>query len=284
MFWTQHDLSDLVYIFNQFDLSESIELVGKDTVTKYRLLRLRAVTKSLGSEKAIGKDISDGTGRIAEAITAIELQTEQPGETVGYRMIIDEDEEGSGIRTEPHPPPPPFRAFYQSSGVPRIMEPVADLDINGKKQQILQILRVIDPRLKDIKSEGLMLYGDIDTGSLIPLPVLGGTMARLASLALYILNAPNGVVLVDEIENGLHYSVMFKVWKAVALAARESDTQVFATTHSWECIKAAHQAFTLDGKYDFRLHRLGWIDGKIGAVTYDQETLDAAIKAGLEVR
>jgi len=113
---------------------------------------------------------------------------------------------------------------------------------------------------------------------------MGGGMVRLTNLAVYIGNAPNGVVLVDEIENGLHYSVMFKIWKAIALAARESDAQVFATTHSWECIKAAHQAFTLDGKYDFRLHRLGRIDGKIGAVTYDQETLDAAIKAGLEVR
>lgn len=51
------------------------------------------------------------------------------------------------------------------------------------------------------------------------------------------------------IENGLHYSTMVEVWKAIAEAARRAETQIFATTHSWECIKAAHEAFTADDTY-----------------------------------
>ena len=68
------------------------------------------------------------------------------------------------------------------------------------------------------------------------------------------------------------------------MAARESDVQVFATTHSWECIQAAHEAFESEKQYDFRLHRLGWLNGEIKAVTYDKESLSASLKAELEVR
>jgi AAA15 family ATPase/GTPase len=119
---------------------------------------------------------------------------------------------------------------------------------------------------------------------LIPLPVMGGGIVRLTRLSLYIGNAPKGVVLVDEVENGIHYSVMDKVWKAIGEAARRFDAQVFATTHSRECIVAAHKAFTENGSYDFRLHRLEKVNKAISVITYDQKSLAAAIDTGLEVR
>jgi AAA15 family ATPase/GTPase len=129
-----------------------------------------------------------------------------------------------------------------------------------------------------------MLHGDIGMGRLVPLPVMGEGMVRLASLVLHIGNAPNGVVLVDEMENGLHHSILPKVWRAIGEVAREFNTQVFATTHSLECIVAAHKAFAESGLYDFRLHRLERRKETIHTLTYDQEALEAAIGTGLEVR
>jgi hypothetical protein len=300
--WIEHPLSSF---FNQFDVSKSIELAGEDTLTGYRSIWLRAVGESIRPVEASNQgaawlmkesdiehveDEPKGILSSSEVAKVLELEYKEAGEEGIYRMIMD----GRSPRVRPLPPAPPFQSYFQSDRVPeqdRLSEQAGlygNLEINMKQNQVLRILRVIEPRLKSIRTiavaGGAMLHADIGVGRLIPLPLMGAGMLRLANLAVYIGNAPNGVVLVDEIENGLHYSVMSTVWKAVALAARESDTQIFATTHSWECIRAAHEAFTLDGKYDFRLHRLGWVDGKIGAVTYDQETLDAAIKAGLEVR
>ncbi len=62
--------------------------------------------------------------------------------------------------------------------------------------------------------------------------------------------------------------------------------QLIATTHSEECVRSAHEAFSSDELYDFRLHRLERVkdSDKIRAVTYDQETLDIALAKGLEVR
>lgn len=129
-----------------------------------------------------------------------------------------------------------------------------------------------------------MIYGDIGLDQMLPLPLMGGGMGRLTSLLLTIANAPHGVALIDEIENGLHYSILNKVWQAIGEAARRFDTQVFATTHSWECIRAAHQAFAASEAYDFRLHRLDCIDDEISVVTYDREMLETSIATGLEVR
>ena len=104
------------------------------------------------------------------------------------------------------------------------------------------------------------------------------------SVALAIGDADGGVVLVDEIENGLYYQVMEKVWAAIGEMAEASGVQLFATTHSDECFRAAHRAFSGMHEYNFRLHRLDRVGGENRSVTFDQEMLETAIRSGLEAR
>ncbi|MGA9994869.1 MAG: AAA family ATPase, partial [Pyrinomonadaceae bacterium] len=162
------------------------------------------------------------------------------------------------------------------------------LDDVGRQDEIVNTLQLIEPRLKSLAvstSDGpAMIYGDIGIGRRIPMSQMGEGMVRLLSLVLEITNASGGVVLVDEIENGLHHSVLTKVWLAIGEAARRSNTQIFATTHSWECIRAAHEAFLESKDYDLRLHRLERINGDIKAVTYNEKTLDTSVEMNLEVR
>jgi AAA15 family ATPase/GTPase len=89
---------------------------------------------------------------------------------------------------------------------------------------------------------------------------------------------------VDEIENGLHYSVLKDVWKAIAHAARQANVQVFATTHSWECIQAAHQAFRECGPYELAYHRLDRLDERIVVKTFNEENLERVQYTDLEIR
>ena len=111
---------------------------------------------------------------------------------------------------------------------------------------------------------------------------------RLLSMVLAIVSAPNGWLLVDEIENGLHYSVLEAVWEAIAVASEKTKTQVFATTHSFECIQAAHRAFKKRSgrkrQYDFAYHRLDRKGDQITAHTFDEEMLDAVENSDLEIR
>jgi hypothetical protein len=300
--WIEHPLSSFFY---RFDISSDIELSGIDTITGHRSLRLRPIRQpkleesiqgnvSVLNESNILKYNSVESGKAlstSEVTIILELEYKGTGKPIYYRMIIDK----IGIRIDPLPPALSFQTSFLSAQTRIPFSEQAklygNLEIHGKEGSILETLKIIEPRLKRISSVtvagGPIFHGDVGIGRLVPLPIMGDGMARLLSIVLHIANAPNGVVLIDEIENGLHYSIMTNIWRAIAFAAKESNTQVFATTHSWECVLSAHEAFESSETYDsdFQLHRLDRLnDDDIKVVTYNKRSLTAAIKAGLEVR
>ena len=69
----------------------------------------------------------------------------------------------------------------------------------------------------------------------IPIGSMGDGIWRLLGLALATVSAQGGVLLVDEIDSGLHYSTMSDMWKIIWQTATKLDVQVFATTHSSDC-------------------------------------------------
>ncbi len=149
---------------------------------------------------------------------------------------------------------------------------------------VREALQKIEPRLIDLEINSgrgePMIFGDIGLPELVPLNVMGEGMVRVARLVLSIATSPKGVVLADEIENGIHHSAMEKVWAAVSRAASEYDTQVFATTHSLECVHAAHRAIP-EGL--MRLHRLQPDTGQ-ASVAYGTDEIEAAVRHNIEVR
>ena len=107
---------------------------------------------------------------------------------------------------------------------------------------------------------------------------MGEGMNRFAHFIMTIKAEGLKILLIDEIENGIHHSAQKDVWQTIGKAARDQDIQVFATTHSLEMIRAAYEAFSEENKLDeFRYHRLDRKDetGDIEAVTYNEPALDA---------
>jgi hypothetical protein len=158
----------------------------------------------------------------------------------------------------------------------------------GGRKRLVYLLRVVEPRLQDLQYLKLgnepLVYADLGMEDLIPTTQLGAGFLRLLRLYSEILTAEAKIVLIDEVENGIHYSSMEKVWKGIAAVAREEDLQVFATTHSYECIRSAHQSFSSGPGYDLALHRLEVSGDQVKAVTYNQTTLATSIDMNLEVR
>ena len=74
-----------------------------------------------------------------------------------------------------------------------------------------------------------------------PLKSLGDGTGRLFGLTLALVASQNGVLLIDEIENGVHYTVLVSLWKFISKVSRRLNVQVFATSHSLDCIKAFHE-------------------------------------------
>jgi len=130
----------------------------------------------------------------------------------------------------------------------------------------------------------LVIHGDVGLARLIPVPFLGEGMRRVLAMVLALANAAGGVLLIDEVENGIHHSVMKDVWRVIAQAAEQHGVQVFATTHSYECIQAAHEAFSQREPYDLRLYRLDRAGSEISVAAYDQDVLEYATEMLHEVR
>ena len=158
----------------------------------------------------------------------------------------------------------------------------------GGEERVERLLKKIEARLGKIRAlqtgTSPLIYADIGMPELIPITQLGQGFCRLLDIYSEIIAADSRLLLIDEIENGLHHDALKDVWHGLATTARSEDIQIFATTHSWECIRAAHKCFDETEEYDFALHRLDRGEDGVKIVTYDRESLGAAIKHELEVR
>jgi hypothetical protein len=165
----------------------------------------------------------------------------------------------------------------------------SDLRINRQDEMVLDVLNRMEPRLERLEilspHGASMLHGYLrGYTEPIPLSLLGDGVRRVTSLVLAIGSARGGTLLVDEIENGIHHSVMPSLWESIGRAAELFHTQVIATTHSMECVSAAHEAFSRRRSYDLTLHRLDRMDNMIRAMAYDRESLEGALSLPAEVR
>ena len=158
----------------------------------------------------------------------------------------------------------------------------------GQKAVVENLLRHIEPTLEELlmlsNSGVAVVHGRLKSGRHFPLPLLGDGFGRLLSMALALVDTRGGVVLVDEIENGLHHSAMGKVWKGLAVMAEGADVQLVATTHSEECIRSATDAFERRGEDQLALVQLFRLKEKIGCRTLDRDVVRVGIDNNIELR
>jgi hypothetical protein len=279
-------------------IDETIELHSTSTDALQRSLRIRLARSKEGEVSATGNGTTTTPGPRMSGLPASIATGPMQRELVldyedssGQRGCSRAVPFGPTIRIETAsltPPPPAIFLITHGRFHNEDAARFSKLEEIGHHEEIISVLRVLEPRLKRLAvlvSSGVpLIHADIGIGRLVPMPFVGEGMVRLLSMVLAIANAQDGFVLVDEIENGLHYSVMQKVWHAIGRAARQANVQVFATTHSWECIQAAHRAYKENGPYELRYHRLDRLDDRIVVNTFKEENLERVQYTDLEIR
>jgi AAA15 family ATPase/GTPase len=155
-----------------------------------------------------------------------------------------------------------------------------------QKQQIIAILQTIEPTIIDIHTDDGTVYFDMGLKVFLPIHVAGDGMRRILSLVTIIFQKKNGIAIIDEIDNGLHHASQAIMWKALMVAAREFNVQIFATTHSNECIQAL--ATIAEANYHNQniaaLFRIEKKQDEHRAFLFNQELLAAAIDNNFEIR
>ena len=122
------------------------------------------------------------------------------------------------------------------------------------------------------------------SGRPAPLRSLGEGAMRLFGIALALANSRDGFLLIDEAENGIHHSAQRDFWRMVLQTAHENNVQVFATTHSWDCVSGFAQAAVQNENVEGVLVRLEKEENGLRAVRYDEEDLETAADQNIEVR
>jgi predicted ATP-dependent endonuclease of OLD family len=162
--------------------------------------------------------------------------------------------------------------------------------LSRKKRVLLEMLRSIEPRLEDLHSLSpdseqriyVELKGEHEA---LPLPQLGHGFNRLVNLYCSLLVTNAKLALMDEVENGIHYSALPTLFRGIQDVAAKHGVQTIMTTHSWDCIRAAYKTFAdADSLKDFQLIRLERDEDNVRAVVINDEALDTVMEAGYEVR
>lgn len=166
----------------------------------------------------------------------------------------------------------------------------SDVVKTGLKETLINGIRSIVPELYDLnlltRAGQPTLYATVDGTSLIPIQLLGEGVNRTIIWLLTILVSNDKIFLLDEIEYGIHHSVMENVFRALLQTAKERKVQIFATTHSYEALTALNAA-RLDlarNAPSMRIIRLQRSKGDLCVIQYDEEVWDAAVTGEMEIR
>ena len=156
---------------------------------------------------------------------------------------------------------------------------------NKDEHFIVEGLKLIEPRVKDFIFTDKEMLVDIGLAKRIPVNMMGDGARKIVSLLTAVYDCKDGALLVDEISNGFHYSVMCNLWKVLINAAIRNNTQLFITTHDTDSIKGLRDAALY--KFDnivaaFKLLKTS--DDELKAYHYSLESLDYSINQEIEVR
>jgi hypothetical protein len=161
------------------------------------------------------------------------------------------------------------------------------------EDKLISVLKHLEPKLRGLivltergSTMPLRPVLEVDLGNLVRLPLesLGDGFSSALSIISAIATTPNGLCLIDEIENGIYHKGQEDVWRAVYGMAKMGATQVWATTHSLECIVAAYKAFREADADSLRVHRIERDNDKTTWTTLGWDDLTSAFKFGMEIR
>lgn len=162
------------------------------------------------------------------------------------------------------------------------------IDLTPKQRRVIKALQIIEPDLTGIKfveqgrRRGRVAKASIN-GEIVPFKSMGDGINRILYIILSMVNAEDGYLLIDEFENGLHYSVQEQVWEVVFTLAESLNVQVFVTTHSSDCIKAFGSQWK-DNEKNATMHRINYKDQQHSVMSYDFIDLNDALSTNTEVR
>lgn len=173
--------------------------------------RLKVSTNSNGKPNVTtGFEVTRKDGRLV--LTLQDTPTEQHEDTCIYMT--------------------PTYPFFEAVDV------LKDMLQNKQKESLILSLQTLEPSISDISVIGNDIMVDVGINKLLPINILGDGIRKILSIILNINACKDGMLLIDEVDNGFHFSSMTSLWQTILSTASECNTQIFITTHNIDSLKS----------------------------------------------
>lgn len=221
--------------------------------TKVSCTEIMDSKEALIEKDSEGNDIvkiADNTSTLEVKQSILKIVADTPAGLVTNQMAYTLNEDAMGRRASMQNSltqefEPEFRFFMLPTGYKKpagyLAREFDEAKLREQTDVILEAFQMIDDSIEKIDTINLgepRIYVFRKGEKPQPLNFFGDALNKIADLILRILYRPNSVLLIDEVENGIHHENQQEFWQMLIKLAVAKNVQVFATSHSAEMIKA----------------------------------------------
>lgn len=294
------DNSELGVVFRNLDLNNNIKISSEFTNKGFRELiispkkiRSGVVThKQMSSKDTV---ISDSASNIVAVLDEglkysfyhKEFQKQKSIQNVEVKI------DGAAVTvTQPKKYKEKYYGVYIGSNLmnhlPYIPGRLEKIIKDKQDDLLIDMLKKFDPRIDKINTMSTgEIFIDIGLKSMVPINILGGGIIKALALLTSIFAVKGGILLIDEIENGLHYTSINVIWETLIELCKKLNTQMFITSHNYDVVTQLVKV--LESDKDFRDKAVSYTiknlpNGNVEALKYNFEDFSNASKKGIEIR
>ena len=261
------NFKDIFYLFHNMDVKSSPELFAKQMDEDERMLQLKMTYVFDEQELALQTSPMNGMPPVSETKTFLNtlemnFETHVKNSVNKYQGSLTIKPDGVVLKKKI------AEGYLEKMETVFLTADLWGINLAGalselfkrkKKDLILKRLTHFDTRITDIDILQDDVYIDFeDMQEKLPLRMTGDGMRRYLNIVAASANPLNNIILIDEIDNGLHYSAYKKLWEAIFALATTTNKQVFVTTHSKETLHSLNEMLEEYAEYqqEMRLYTI----------------------------
>lgn len=297
--------NDFRFIFYNLNCHSNIQIKG-DKFDDMNFMSLAISPKKRTSNSQIKTGIANTnlpnalTGADTEIIDGLDysiIVKERHSTSKEYSASIISERNSNGLFTLNTKPAVgfinQFNSVYQFSNSRaglEIAKQIEKIIIERRKPDVIKVLKTLDPKINDISlGANNMIYFDTGLEQFIPFQLMGDGVVKLLQIIANIENATKGILLIDEIENGLHFSAFETLWNLVFTSAKLYNCQIFITSHNDEVLNSLSLFLSREKGKEFRNEMSCYTlvkkdNDDIEALKYEYDQLEFAINNKIEIR
>ena len=118
----------------------------------------------------------------------------------------------------------------------------SSLSVAGNEARVIKELNKEFPQIEGLEilspSGVQAIWAKLKDNGKLPVSQISAGIRKVLTLILASLSFNNGIILIDELENGIYFERYKSLWRLLFNLAVEQNNQLFVSTHSSECLKS----------------------------------------------